>query len=119
MENNKKNIYGYTLDQLALEMTGLGQKAYRAKQLYSWLYKKDAKSFDEMSDVSKDFRQVLKDKYTMDLPSVFTEQVSSDGTVKLLLELSDGQKIETVLMRYIYGNAICITSEIGCNMACA
>src|SRR5574344_1967921 len=118
-QNVKKNIYGYTLEQLSMEMVGLGQKPYRAKQLYSWLYKKNVHAFEEMSDVSKDFRKVLEDKYNMDLPHIFTEQVSSDGTVKLLLELADGQKIETVLMRYVYGNAICITSEIGCNMACA
>jgi 23S rRNA (adenine2503-C2)-methyltransferase len=115
----KINMYGLTLDELKAQMVGLGQKEYRAKQLYSWLYKKDVSSFDEMSDVSKDFREVLKQRYTLDLPTIFTSQESSDGTIKLLYKLADGQKIETVLMRYIYGNAICITSEVGCNMACA
>jgi 23S rRNA (adenine2503-C2)-methyltransferase len=120
-ENQEKkiNIYGLTLSELAAQMVALGQKPYRAKQLYSWLYKKDAKSFDEMSDVSKAFREVLKEKYCLDLPTVFTKQVSEDGTMKLLLQLEDGRKIETVLMRYVYGNAICVTSEVGCNMACA
>ncbi len=115
----KINIYGLTEDQLATQMVGLGQKTFRAHQLYSWLYKKNARSFDEMTDVSLKFRDVLKEKYTMDLPKIFTKQVSEDGTIKLLYELKDGQKVETVLMRYIYGNAICITSEVGCNMACA
>jgi len=115
----KINIYGLTEQQLATQMVGLGQKTFRAHQLFSWLYKKDATNFDQMSDISLSFREVLKEKYTMDIPSVFTKQISSDGTIKLLYQLADGQKIETVLMRYIYGNAICITSEIGCNMACA
>jgi 23S rRNA (adenine2503-C2)-methyltransferase len=118
-EEEKINIYGLTEEQLAAQMVGLGQKTFRAHQLFSWLYKKDAKSFDEMTDISIKFRDVLKEKYTMDLPSIFTEQVSSDGTIKLLLELEGGHKIETVLMRYVYGDAICITSEIGCNMGCA
>lgn len=119
MSEAKINIYGLTLEQLATQMVGLGQKTFRAKQLYSWLYKKDVSSFDQMSDVSLSFREVLKEKYCLDLPTIFTEQLSSDGTIKLLLQLSDGQKIETVLMRYIYGNAICVTSEVGCNMSCA
>lgn len=114
----KINIYGLTLEELSSQMVMLGQKPYRGKQLYSWLYKKDAHSFDEMSDVSKSFREVLKEKYTLDLPKLFVEQKSADGTVKLLLELSDGQKIETVLMRYVYGNALCVTSQVGCNMGC-
>ena len=80
----KINMYGLTLDELKSQMVGLGQKEYRAKQLYSWLYKKDFSSFDEMSDVSKDFREVLKQRYTLDLPTIFTNQESSDGTIKLL-----------------------------------
>lgn len=112
------NMYGLTLEQLSAQMTALGQKTYRGKQLYSWLYKKDVKTFDEMSDVAKDFRKVLNEKYSLALPTVFTRQNSEDGTIKLLLQLADGQKIETVLMHYVYGDAICITSEIGCNMGC-
>ena len=118
MENTKDNIYSYTLDQLVTKMVGLDQKPYRAKQLFSWLYKKDASNFEMMTDVSKSFQATLNEKFTMELPKIYTKQVSSDGTVKLLLELKDGKKIETVLMRYNYGDAICVTSEVGCNMGC-
>ena len=114
----KTNIYGLNLEQLATQMVALGQKTYRAKQLYKWIYTKDVKSFYEMSDVSKSFQEVLDSKYSFDLPKIFTKQVSADGTIKLLLELADGQKIETVLMHYVYGDAICVTSQVGCNMGC-
>ncbi|HBD06207.1 MAG TPA: 23S rRNA (adenine(2503)-C(2))-methyltransferase RlmN [Firmicutes bacterium] len=114
----KKNIYGISLEELEQEMLALGQKAYRAKQLFSWLYVKNAKSFDEMSDISIKFREVLKERYTMDLPEVFIKRVSNDGTIKLLLKMFDGEKIETVLMPYNYGNATCISTQVGCNMNC-
>lgn len=114
-----KNIYGLTLEELAEEMVALGQKSYRARQLYSWLYGKRASSFDEMSDVSKSFRETLKGLYKIEKPRIFSKQQSADGTIKLLLELEDGQRIETVLMPYNYGDAVCVTSEVGCNMGCA
>lgn len=94
------------------------QKRYRATQLYIWMYEKKAKTFDEMSDISLRFREVLKQKYCLDLPKIHTKQVSSDGTVKLLLEMNDGSKVETVLMRYSYGNVACVSSQVGCNMGC-
>lgn len=113
------NIYGLTLEQLTEEMLALNQKSYRAKQLFSWLYVKKANSFDEMSDVSKSFRDVLKERYYIKKPSIFLKRVSEDGTTKLLLLLEDGEKVETVLMPYNYGNAICISSQVGCSMGCA
>lgn len=113
------NLYGQTLSKLQSLMVEEGQKPYRAIQLYTWIYEKRASSFDEMSDISKSFRDVLKKKYTLDLPKIFRRQDSKDGTVKLLLELEDGFKIETVLMRYEYGLAACISSQVGCNMACS
>ena len=96
-----------------------GQKPFRAVQLYTWIYEKKATSFDEMSDISLKFRDVLKEKYFLDLPKIFTKQISSDGTIKLLLELYDGKKVECVLMRYNYGCAVCVSSQVGCNMACS
>lgn len=114
-----KNIYGIDLEQLTKEMIELDQKAYRATQLFIWLYKKHAKSFDEMSDVSLKFREKLDTLYEIKLPSIFTKQVASDGTIKLLLEMEDGAKVETVLMRYEYGNALCVSSQVGCNMGCS
>lgn len=100
-------------------MLGLEQKKYRAIQLYTWIYEKQATDFDEMSDISLKFRDVLKQKFCLTKPKIFKKQVSSDGTVKLLLELEDGSKVETVLMRYNYGNVICVSSQVGCNMGCA
>ena len=112
------NLYGVELKKLQDLMVQEGQKPYRAFQLYTWMYEKRATSFDEMSDISLSFREVLKAKYCLELPTIYRKQVSSDGTVKLLLELKDGMKVETVLMRYDYGCSVCVSSQVGCNMAC-
>lgn len=100
-------------------MVALGQKPFRAIQLYTWIYEKRATNFDEMSDISLSFRNELKEKFVLSLPKIHTKQVSKDGTIKLLLELEDGYKVETVLMRYNYGNAVCVSSQVGCNMGCS
>lgn len=113
------NIYDFTLEEFKQEMVALNQKEFRAVQLFNWLYIKEAKSFDEMSDVSIKFRDVLKEKYSLFLPKILVKQESLDGTIKLLLEMEDGAKVETVLMRYDYGNVLCVTSQVGCNMGCA
>lgn len=113
------NLYDYSLEKLEELMINEGQKKYRATQLFKWIYEKKAKSFDEMSDISLSFREVLNEKYEIKKPSIFKKQISSDGTIKLLVELSDGNKVETVLMRYNYGNVACVSSQVGCNMGCA
>lgn len=113
------NLYGQEINKLTNLMIEEGQKPYRAIQLYTWIYEKRATSFDEMSDISIKFREVLKEKYCLDLPKIYLKQVSQDGTVKLLLELEDGMKVESVLMRYTYGCAVCVSSQVGCNMACS
>ena len=113
------NLYGLPLHKLEDLMLSEGQKKYRATQLYSWIYEKRATTFDEMTDVSIKFREVLKEKYCLEIPSIALEQHSKDGTVKLLVEMQDGNKVETVLMRYNYGNAACISSQVGCNMGCS
>lgn len=113
-----ESIYGYTMENLTKEMVELGQKSFRATQIYSWLYQKRAKDIDSMSDISLSFRDILKEKYTMELPTIIRKQVSYDGTVKLLLEFQDKMSVETVLMRYDYGNAVCVSSQVGCNMGC-
>lgn len=112
------NLYSLEIKKIEELMLEEGQKRYRATQLYIWLYEKRASSFDEMSDISLRFRDVLKEKYCLELPKIHTKQVSSDGTVKLLLQMKDSCKVETVLMRYSYGNAICVSSQVGCNMGC-
>jgi len=113
------NLYGMELKKLQDLMVSYGQKPFRAVQLYTWLYEKNATSFDEMSDISLAFRTTLNSDFCLDLPKIHTKQVSFDGTIKLLLELSDGSKVETVLMRYNYGNAVCVSSQVGCNMGCS
>lgn len=113
------NLYGLTLPKLENLMVLEGQKKFRAKQLFTWIYEKNATTFDEMSDVSKSFREQLKSKYCLEKPKIFVEQRAKDGTIKLLLEMADGAKVETVLMRYNYGCVLCVSSQVGCNMGCS
>ncbi len=114
-----RNLYGFTLEELETEMEALGQKKYRAKQIFSWLYVKNVSKIDDMSDISLKFREVLKEKFCLVKPSIFVKKESIDGTIKLLLKLCDDHRIETVLMPYNYGNAVCISTQVGCNMGCA
>ncbi|MFA6829929.1 MAG: 23S rRNA (adenine(2503)-C(2))-methyltransferase RlmN [Bacilli bacterium] len=113
-----KSIYSFSLEELTEEMLSLGQSKFRSKQIFSWLYKKNASSFDEMSDISKDFREVLNSRYDFALPVPTVVQESSDGTVKCLFKLDDGEEVESVLMHYFYGYSVCVSSEVGCNMSC-
>ena len=113
-----RNLYDFTHDQLEEEMLLLEQKRYRATQLFGWINDKKVGSFDEMSDVSLRFREVLKSRYELRLPTIFSRQDAVDGTIKLLLEMADGAKVECVLMRYEYGNVLCVSSQVGCNMGC-
>ena len=113
------NLYGQPLHKLEQLMLDEGQKKYRATQLYIWMYEKKATSFDEMTDISKAFRDVLKEKYCLSIPEIDKKQVSQDGTIKLLLKLEDNSKVETVLMCYNYGYSACVSSQVGCNMGCS
>ncbi len=113
------NLYGLEINKLEKLLTDRGQKRFRATQLYIWMYQKLATTFDEMSDVSKAFREELNRDFCLELPKIYHKQESSDGTIKLLLELEDGSKIETAMLPYNYGRAICVTSQVGCNMACS
>ena len=113
------NLYSFSLPKLEEKMLSIGQKKFRATQLFKRIYEKNVTDFDLMSDISLSFREYLKENFCLTKPKIFTKQVSSDGTIKLLLELEDYNKIETVLMRYNYGSVACVSSEVGCNMACA
>ncbi len=115
----KDNLLGYSLLHLKEKLVSMGEKPFRATQLFQWIYQKNVLDFNSWSDVSKKFRDILNEQFSLDLPKVFTKQVSADGTVKMLLEMEDGSKVETVLMRYDYGNAVCVSSEVGCSMGCA
>lgn len=114
------NLYDFSLEKLEkLLMEKYGQKKYRATQLFIWIYEKRVRDFDLMSDISASFREVLKRDFVLELPEIETKQVSLDGTIKLLLKMKDGVKVETVLMRYDYGNSVCVSSQVGCNMGCS
>lgn len=115
----KKNIFDFSLEKLTTEFVNLGQTKFRSKQLFSWIYKKNVYDFSLMTDVSLSFREYLNENYYFYWPSIYKKQISSDGTIKLLLEMKDGAKVETVLMKYNYGNVICVSSQVGCNMGCA
>ena len=89
----KTSIYSYSLEDLTKIRLARGQTAYRSKQIYSWLYKKGATSFDDRSDISKTFREKLKEEFDFALPEVSVRQKSKDGTVKCLFRLSDRSKV--------------------------
>lgn len=105
--------------EIAAELAEMGEPEYRAKQIFSWLNKGET-SFDEMSNLSKALREKLDERYFITVPKPINKQVSEiDGTIKYLWELRDGNTIETVVMRYKYGNTVCISSQVGCRQGCA
>ena len=113
-----KNIKDYNLDELKQELISLGEKPYRAEQIFNWLYIEKVKSFDEMTNLSLELREKLKQNYTMCNFEILRKQESSDGTKKYLFDVLDGNAIETVLMEYHHGKTICVSSQIGCKMGC-
>ena len=113
------NLKSLTQPELADILKGLGQPAFRAKQVYKWLHS-GVRSYDEMTNLPKSLRDTLAEAYPINAPKVVRKQESKkDGTIKYLWELSDGNCVETVLMRYHYGNTVCISTEVGCAMGCA
>ncbi len=115
----KKDIKSLNLEQLTEELLGIGEKKFRAKQVYSWIHEKLVDSFDEMTNLSKDLREKLNTGYTLNSMEAVAVQTSQiDGTQKYLFRLQDGHVIESVLMRYHHGNSVCISSQVGCLMGC-
>ena len=115
----KKDIASYTLEELEEEMRLSGERPFRAKQIYEWLHVKTVESFDEMTNLSKALREKLEHNYEIATVRLVERQISSiDGTNKFLFELSDGNMIESVLMKYKHGNSVCISSQVGCRMGC-
>ena len=113
------NIKSMTLPEITAALKELGQPAFRGKQVYTWLHKGVA-SYDEMTNLPKNLRDALAEKYPIYAPKVVRKQESkTDGTIKYLWQLADGNCVETVLMRYNYGNTVCISTEVGCAMGCA
>ena len=114
-----KDIKSMTLAELTEELSSLGEPKFRAGQIYTWLHR-GARSFDEMTNLSKALREKLAAQYELTCPSVARRlQSARDGTIKYLWRLADGNCVESVLMRYHHGNTVCISCEVGCPMGCA
>ncbi len=113
-----KNIKDYNLDELQEELINLGEKKFRAEQIFKWLYVEKVKSFDEMTNLSLELREKLKENYNICNYNIIKKQESSDGTKKYLFDVLDGNAIETVLMQYHHGKTVCVSSQIGCKMGC-
>ncbi|HIT70964.1 MAG TPA: 23S rRNA (adenine(2503)-C(2))-methyltransferase RlmN [Candidatus Scatovivens faecipullorum] len=116
----KKNIKNYNLDELKEELKKIGEKPFRAEQIFKWLYKDKIDSFDEMTNISLELRKKLKENYTFGLFKVVKKLESVDGTKKYLFDIQDEERnlIESVLMQYHHGYTICMSSQIGCKMGC-
>lgn len=115
----KKDIKSLSLSELKAEMELIGEKAFRAKQLYEWMHVKLARDYDEMTNISNNLKEKLRDKYEYtSLKKVMVQTSKIDGTKKYLFELSDGNLVESVWMKYHHGNSVCISSQVGCRMGC-
>ena len=115
-----KSIKNYTLDELKEEFKNLDEKSYRAEQVYEWIYKKKVNSFDDMTNLSIDLREKLKENFSFGTFNIIKKLESIDGTKKYLFDINDGSGslIESVLMQYHHGYTICVSSQIGCRMGC-
>lgn len=114
----RESIYSLLPEQLEQWLKDNGEKGFRAKQIYDWLYVKRVGSFEEMSNLSKGLRDKLEAGFELDTLKTLVRQESVDGTIKFLFQLQDGYSIETVLMRHNYGNSICVTTQVGCRIGC-
>ena len=112
------NIYGFTRNELENIFDKIGEKKFKATQVYEWLYKKRVNSFDEMTNIKKDVIDYLKQNYNLNKLEILKKQVGND-VVKYLFKLEDNNKIEAVLMKHDYGNSLCVSSQVGCNMGCS
>jgi 23S rRNA (adenine2503-C2)-methyltransferase len=113
-----QTIYDLTLKQMEETLSGWQIKPYRARQIYAWLYRRRAASFEQMSDLPADLIRRLSAEFSLAPLQVVTRQVAKDQTVKYLFALADGSTIETVLMHFDFGESVCVTSQVGCNMGC-
>lgn len=113
------DIKSQTLEELKKTVEALGEKPFRAKQLYEWMHVKLAESYEEMTNLPKTFREKLRGSCTLTTLTALEIQTSQiDGTQKYLFALHDGNVVESVLMRYKHGNSVCISSQVGCKMGC-
>ena len=115
----KRCISSLTLEQLAAELKALGQPGFRAKQIFHWVHQKLVTEFSAMTDQPKTLLATLEEHFYIAAPQIERRQEAKDGTVKYLLRMADGNCIETVVMRYHYGNTVCVSTQVGCRMGCA
>jgi 23S rRNA (adenine2503-C2)-methyltransferase len=113
-----KELIGLSKDELTAEMAAIGEKPFRAKQLWQWIYFRGETDFDKMSNLSKDLRAKLKENYKISRPKIIDQQISKDKTHKWLLEFEDGQRIETVYIPEEDRGAVCISTQVGCAVGC-
>ena len=111
-------LVGLSRAELAAELASLGEKAFRTKQVWHWLYHRGAKTFAEMTDLGKELRAKLDERYIVGRPTVAREQTSTDRTRKWLMAFGDGQKAETVFIPEDDRGAVCISSQVGCTLTC-
>ena len=115
-----KDIKSLTLEELKTEMERMGEKSFRAKQLYEWMHVKLVRSFDEMTNLPRSLRERCEREYDFTaVKQVRMQESAIDGTRKYLFELGDGKLVESVWMKYKHGNSVCISSQVGCRMGCA
>lgn len=114
-----KNIKDYNLEELKQELISIGEKPYRAEQIFKWIYQENVSNFDQMTNLSLELRQKLKDTFTLCIYNILRKQESkTDGTKKYLFDVLDGNAIESVLMKYHHGYSVCVSTQIGCKMGC-
>ncbi len=119
MEDIKTDIKSLSLEELKAEMEKIGEKPFRAKQLYEWFHAKLARDYAEMTNISKSLKEKLESGYTYTSLKIVEVQTSKiDGTKKYLFELADKSLVESVWMQYHHGNSVCISSQVGCRMGC-
>ncbi len=117
--SERKDIKSLTLAELTSQLQGMGEKAFRAAQMYEWMHKKLARSWDEMTNLSKALRSLCAENFTYTaLQPIDVQESKIDGTKKFLFELYDGNVVESVWMKYKHGNSVCISSQVGCRMGC-
>ena len=113
-----KNIYGLTVEQLEAYFLSINEKKFKATQVFEWLYQKREKEVDHFSNLKVNIREQLKTDFSFDMPKIITVEKDTN-TYKYLFELSDNERVEAVLMKHDYGNSVCVSTQVGCNMGCA
>lgn len=111
-------LIGLSLPEMVAVMEGHGLPKFRAKQVWHWIYHRGVRDFESMANLPKDMRALLVEKYSIERPRIITEQKSSDGTIKWLLAMADGQQIETVFIPESDRGTLCVSSQVGCTLTC-